>query len=156
MFNSAMKKGFTLIELLVAISIIGIISALLLANFNSARERARDAQRKSDLRNIQTALRLFYNDHNYYPTASADGKIHGCGRVQQGFADCEWGQVWSSDNRVIMTMLPADPLPDQSYSYVYDPNADSYTLTACLENPSDEKGVENTDCPNDIMYQVRP
>lgn len=150
-----MKKGFTLIELLVAISIIGIISAVLLANFNSARERARDAQRKADFRNIQTALRLFYNDHNYYPGA-ANNQIQGCGRTQQGLAACTWGAVWSADDRIIMSILPADPLPNQTYSYAYDASTDSYTLTACLENPSDEKAIENTDCPNDVMYQVRP
>jgi prepilin-type N-terminal cleavage/methylation domain-containing protein len=137
----AMKKGFTLIELLVVISIIGIISAVLLANFNSARERARDAQRKADFRNIQTGLRLFYNDHNYYPGASG-GQIQGCGRVQQGFSACPWGQLWSADNRVIMSILPADPLPGQSYSYIYDANGDTYTLQA--------------DCISDVMYQVKP
>ena len=51
------QKAFTLVELLVVISLIGILATLVLANLNSARERARDAERKSDLRNIQTALR---------------------------------------------------------------------------------------------------
>ncbi|NTV77585.1 MAG: hypothetical protein HGA25_00195, partial [Clostridiales bacterium] len=53
--------------------------------------------------------------------------------------------VINADDRIIMSILPADPLPDQSYSYAYDASTDSYTLTACLENPSDEKAVENTD-----------
>lgn len=63
------KKGFTLIELLVVIAIIGILSAIGLVSLNGARERARDAQRKSDLAQIRTALALYYDDNNAYPAA---------------------------------------------------------------------------------------
>jgi len=63
-------SAFTLIELLVVMALIGTLATLLLANFNAARERARDAQRKSDLRNIQTALRLYYNDYGIFPDNS--------------------------------------------------------------------------------------
>ena len=35
-----MKKGFTLIELLVVIAIIGILSSVVLASFNTARQKA--------------------------------------------------------------------------------------------------------------------
>jgi general secretion pathway protein G len=59
-----MKKGFTLIELLVVIAIIGMLSALLVPNFMGARERARDAQRKSDLKQIQKALEMYRQDQN--------------------------------------------------------------------------------------------
>ncbi|PIU36636.1 prepilin-type cleavage/methylation domain-containing protein, partial [Candidatus Roizmanbacteria bacterium CG07_land_8_20_14_0_80_34_15] len=59
-----MKHGFTLIELLVVIAIIGSLSALFLPNFMAARERARDTQRKSDLRQIQKALEMHKQDQS--------------------------------------------------------------------------------------------
>lgn len=64
------EKGFTLIELLVVIAIIGLLSSVVLASLNSARIKARDARRLSDLKSIETALELYYADNNTYPTTS--------------------------------------------------------------------------------------
>ncbi len=61
------KKGFTLIELLVVISIIGLLSSVVLASLNSARAKARDAKRMSDLGEIQKALEFYYDKYGSYP-----------------------------------------------------------------------------------------
>jgi general secretion pathway protein G len=145
-------KGFTLIELLVVVSLIGVLATLVLANLNAARQRGRDAQRKSDLRNIQTALRLYYNDYGNYPTNMA-GNIAGCGA--DGTSICIWGDPFESGIQKYMSVLPTDPLPDVDYSYQQiDP--DDYTLTACLENASDEKGQASATCPSAWEYVVQP
>ena len=62
-------KGFTLIELLVVIAIIGILSSVVLASLNSARVKGRDARRLSDVSELKTALALYYNSNQNYPTA---------------------------------------------------------------------------------------
>ena len=63
-------RGFTLIELLVVIAIIGILSSVVLASLNTARIKARDAQRVSDVRQIQLAMEFFYDNAvpKTYPT----------------------------------------------------------------------------------------
>ncbi len=67
------NKGFTLIELLVVIAVIGILSAIGLVSLNGAREKARDAKRKSDLAQIKTALVLYYDDFGGYPANPISG-----------------------------------------------------------------------------------
>lgn len=55
------NKGFTLIELLVVIAIIGILSSVVLASLNSARNKGTDAAIKAELNNLRPAVELFYD-----------------------------------------------------------------------------------------------
>lgn len=126
------KKGFTLIELLVVIAIIGMLSALLVPNFMGARERARDAQRKSDLKQIQKALEMYRQDQTLYPTATS-------GR----FGTC--GSSFSSGSTVYMNKIPCDPLAPTPYYYSPNNTNLTFQLCACLENKADSDS--STSCP---------
>lgn len=61
------KKGFTLIELLVTITILAVVSAIGLASFGKAQMVGRDGKRKTDLRQVATALELYKQKNGRYP-----------------------------------------------------------------------------------------
>lgn len=52
------RQGFTLIELLVVIAIIGLLSTLAVVSLNSARGKARDARRISDVKQLSTIIEM--------------------------------------------------------------------------------------------------
>src|SRR5258706_10589910 len=58
--------GFTLIELLTVITIIGILSTILVAGVNPARQfaKARDSQRETDLIGILSAIYQYSSEHS--------------------------------------------------------------------------------------------
>ncbi|MDO8554977.1 MAG: type II secretion system protein [bacterium] len=62
------RAGFTLIELLVVIAIISLLSSIVFASLNSARAKARDAKRVVDVKQLATALQLYFNDNDSFPS----------------------------------------------------------------------------------------
>lgn len=121
------RKGFTLIELLVVIAIIGLLSTLAVVALGSAREKARDSKRLSDLKQVQTALEMYYTDQNAYPTA-ATGVTLGSGSY-----DClnASGFAATGCTEPYMANIPADPGSD---SYVYtSADGTTYAIAATLE-----------------------
>jgi general secretion pathway protein G len=138
-------RGFTLIELLVVISIIGILATLLSANLNSARSRARDAQRKSDMKSLGTALRLYFNDKGAYPASN--------------YFDSLWGSTWAENGTTYMNTVPKDPLSTQTYKYEVNANTDGFTLSSCLENKSDTScqnvTISGWTCSSSCVFQFK-
>lgn len=127
------NKAFTLIELLVVIAIIGILAALILASVTSARAKARDARRKSDLAQIKRALAMYYTDNEKYPQFSSYIAVPV--NCTSEYDDQCLEKILVSSG--YMKKVPKDPLSTGVYKYTYSferDNFTSYTLTVYLEN----------------------
>ena len=71
------RRGFTLIELLVVIAIIAILAAILFPVFAQAREKARQTQCQSNMKQIGLAMSMYAQDY--------DGKLVETEQTQNGY-----------------------------------------------------------------------
>lgn len=115
------QAGFTLIELLVVISVISILGGITVQSFSGAQAKARDAQRKSDLKSLRDALELYYNDNKQYPPNSS--------------------MTFDSSD---IKSVPKDPKTKVSYTYISSASGDCYILAASLENDKDPQITTGT------------
>jgi general secretion pathway protein G len=107
--------GFTIIELLVVISIIGVLTAIIVANLSDARASARDKQRLAEIEQLSLALDVYKQAYGQYPAEGDDAN----GVVGEGSGV-------DSLLTPFMSKVPHDPLgPDNDdYSYYYDGDHD--------------------------------
>ena len=131
--NTFFNKGFTLIELMVVIAIIGVLSAVILPSLNEARMKSRDTRRISEIKQISTALELYYLDNNVYPPTQADS------RNPPNLLVPPYLPLVSA---LVPKYLPTKPLPPYNNSgdgamcgncdeYFYMPNSNATGYTMC-------------------------
>ncbi len=117
---SKIYQGFTLVELLIVIAILAILSTLGVTNFQSARIKARDLARKSDLQTIAKSLEAYVNDHRSYPLTGS----------------LPWGTAFTDPANTATIYVPK--LPDNSdNTYYYESDGQKFTLYTNLENIND-------------------
>ena len=120
------SKGFTLIELLVVVAIIGLLASVVTVSLNSARAKGRDAQRKENLKQLETALRLYNLDYSDYPH---------CGPYSGGLyvarsTESYWDSCMKPTLAPYLSSMPIDPINGSSgglglYYYYQCPAATS-------------------------------
>lgn len=148
------KRGFTLIELLVTIAIIGILSSVILVSLSSAQIKSRDAKRIAEVRQIQSALEMYYTSYGRYPVSGGCGATFpnsGWINSVECLSDGRWFRNGATN--YLSEFIPSDPVDPINqinswrgvYSYYSQGyNNQWYMLVFALEkypNPS----LESTD-----------
>jgi len=126
------KRAFTLIELLVVVAIIGLLAAMAIIALGTARAKARDARRVADIRQMQTALDMYYLDQTAYPAIATWSTI-----AAQALSS-NYGWSLTASGTTYMATAPTAPTPQDgdcstyANAYQYSGSTTTYSIKYCL------------------------
>jgi general secretion pathway protein G len=109
------EKGFTLVELMIVIIILAILTAIAVPSYMVLRNRARTAAAQSEMKNIATALEMYFADKETYPAVAT-----WVGDLEDGYMD---------------PVPTTDPWGENDYSYSSSDITTTYTLTCTGADP---------------------
>ncbi len=127
-----MKRGFTLVELLVVLAVIAMLVSYVLVLLADSRAYARDANRVSNMEQLQRGLSIYTTSSRTYPVCNPKQAINGS-------TDCLSSILPSAG---AMSAMPIDPLKGTSlpcggastnFTYCYFSDGYTYTLEYHLE-----------------------
>lgn len=165
--KSRLSHGFTIVELLIVIVIVAILAAITVVAYNGIQQRARDAQRQSDVASIAKALELYYIDNDAYPPGDGSTTINDSWSTT---ADASW-QNFITALKPYMSNVPKDPISTPNakimsgngYNYAYFTNRGAgrtycnalqrqmYIIVYRLEG-SNQVDTLKGDCPSSVVY----
>jgi prepilin-type N-terminal cleavage/methylation domain-containing protein/prepilin-type processing-associated H-X9-DG protein len=136
------RTGFTLIELLVVIAIIAVLIALLLPAVQMAREAARRAQCRNNLKQIGLALHNYHSTYEVFPFGSYTGPP----------TITTWNKVTGWSQMILPYMEQSQVYDSFNFSQSIALNITTWGLqsaesnrTACLQV------IESYTCPSDLL-----
>lgn len=154
------RRGFTLIELLVVIAIIGTLASVVLASLSTARAKARDSAKASQMIELKQALELYYADYGQYPSTGSLNTVYGEPGCVGGFSNPDQSTVNWIPGLVAggyISSLPTDPnagndearnVKNTRACYMYASNGQYFILSAWAS-------VENGPIPENSQLYSR-
>lgn len=134
-------RGFTLVELLIVMAIMMILVTITVSQFQTAKKKASDVARKSDLNGVAKALQMYFTDYGIFPAANPAGKI------MIGGAAIDWGSEFNDGDYIYMKVLPREnKIGAPPYCYKTDTYKKKYALFTMLESTADKE------CLNPATY----
>jgi len=114
---------------MVVVGILGSIATVSTAQMEDHLPAARDAQRKANVRQVQTALNLYYDDNLTYPITISNEPTVESWQMIKGFLE--------NENKMYMPEVPEDPLNTDEYVFTYWSDGQKFKINYETEDPED-------------------
>lgn len=124
------QSGFGLTELIATISIIGLVGTASAAKLDNALASARDANRMMNIKQVQTALNIYYDDNLFYPVYQANSPSESWEILKS---------TLENPKKQYISELPNDPLGKDKYVYSYWSDGQKFEISYELEDAKETK-----------------
>ena len=129
------NQGFSLTEIMITMSIVGAVATIASAKIDDVLPMARDAQPKANIHQVQTALNLYYNDHEQYPVSSGNEPTAAGWEIIR--------EVLESPDNTYIPEMPTDPLNTDQYVFKYWSNGQKFEITYDTEDQNDRSPLHS-------------
>ncbi len=118
------------LEIIIVVIVVGILAWITFNQFDLAKKKSRDVERKSNLHEVSKVIKRYYKDYGKLPSAEQVNNL--------------WAKQWLDGSYVYIEKMPGENYTDLQYCYkTYDDEI--FGLLAELENKGDE------DCLKDLV-----
>lgn len=126
-----MKNGFTILETIIVLVVVSILIMITWNQFDLAKAKSRDIERRSSLHEFSKVIKLYYADYGEVPSSEKINSL--------------WGKKWEDKGHVYIEMVPKENYLDQEYCYKTYEDIKIFGLLAEFENKNNE------DCRKDLI-----
>jgi len=141
------QDGFTLVEILTAITVVGILLALLIPALSMVQETAMKVKQRTQFHSIEVALETFYTDTGDYPPSKWDTATYGRYTASHRLAEAMVGADgfgFHPDSRFYGDNTANEVLGDLDSDGTLEPVYDVVNgVTASTDNTYDQTAAEN-------------
>jgi type IV pilus assembly protein PilA len=134
------ERGFTLAELLVVMLVLGILAAIALPTFLGQQEKGKDAEAKSNARNLVTAVESCYAPKEDYRDCATEADLGGTLGMPWGTGPGETSVVATSATTFTITATSKATTGGSNNTFSITRDAGGLTTRSCTAGSSGTDG----------------
>jgi type IV pilus assembly protein PilA len=133
-------RGFTLIEVLIVMLVIGVLAAIALPSFLGQQEKGKDAEAKSNARNLMSQVESCYTPKEDYRQCATEADLGGNLGIPYGSAPGEAAVTSAQQSTFTITAVSKSTTGGQNSTFMIVRDAGGTTTHSCTAGAGNDGG----------------